>query len=133
MGRLIRALTLLAVCVGCSGNTATPAAPTSSAPVLRANVRAVGSLSFSPCTTTLGCTFQGGVVNDGPDCATNIRGVTHLFGANGVELEQRQWTIVLFRLRAAEQALYNDCCFTNASATAQRSYRTDVFSDAAKC
>lgn len=133
MRRSVGFLALLVACVGCGGGTTTPAAPSPAAPVLRASVRAVGALSFSPCTTLLGCTFQGGVINDGPDCATNVRGVTHLFGASGAEIEQRQWTIVLFRLRAAEQALYNDCCFTNASATAQRSYRTDVFFDAVKC
>lgn len=111
----------------CGGDT--PTAPAPPPPV--ANVRALANLSFPSCGLG-GCTYQGLIINDGPDCATNVRGVTHLFDSDRTEIEAQQWSVPN-RMRLAEQVLYSGCCFRQSNANAPGTYRTDVFFDAVKC
>ena len=118
---------LLATVCGSSRTGLTQSAVQSAA----ANVHATGKLSFTDCSPQGGCSYQGLVTNDGPDCASNVRGVTHLFDASGKELAAQQWEI-LGRLRRGEAA-YQGCCFSQAAVDAYRSYRSDVSFDALPC
>src|SRR6266581_3480356 len=70
------------------------------------------------------CTYQGLITNDGPDCASNVRGVTHLFDASGKEIETQQWEI-LGRVRRGETS-YTGCCFSQTAVDTYSTYRTDV-------
>jgi hypothetical protein len=106
----------------------TPTGPTQSP---AANVRATGSLAFASCSSEGGCTYQGLITNDGPDCASNVRGVTHLFDASGKEIETQQWDI-LGRVRRGETS-YTGCCFSQTAVNTYRTYRTDVSFDALLC
>lgn len=96
-----------------------------------ANVHATGNLSFSNCPSDGRCTYEGQVVNDGPDCASNVRGVTHLFDASGKEIEKQQWEI-LGRVRRGQTA-YTGCCFSQPAVNAYRTYRTDVTFEPLAC
>jgi hypothetical protein len=89
-----------------------------------ANVRATGNLTFPGCSSEGKCTYEGRVTNDGPDCASNVRGVTHLFDASGQEIETQQWDI-LGRVRRGETS-YTGCCFSKTAVDTYRTYRTDV-------
>jgi hypothetical protein len=109
-----------------------PSAPLQSATAgtPSANVHPTGALSFPSCTAE-GCTFQGSVTNDGPDCASNVRGVTHLFDEPGKEIATQSWEI-LGRLRRGDRT-YSGCCFSQAAVDAFRSYRTDVSFEPLPC
>ena len=108
--------------------TTTTASGTTQSP--SANVRATGSLTFGTCSSD-GCAYQGFVTNDGPDCASNVRGVTHLFDASGQEIAMQQWEI-LGRVRGGQTA-YSGCCFSQAAVNAYRTFRTDVSFEALRC
>jgi len=95
-----------------------------------ANLRATGNLTFASCSEGR-CTYQGLITNDGPDCASNVRGVTHLFDASGKEIETQQWEI-LGRVRRGETS-YTGCCFSQTAVDTYRTYRTDVSFDALLC
>jgi hypothetical protein len=96
-----------------------------------ANVRATGNLTFASCSSKNGCNYQGLITNDGPDCASNVRGVTHLFDVSGKELEMQKWEI-LGRVRRGDTS-YTGCCFSQTAVDAHRTYRTDVSFDALPC
>jgi hypothetical protein len=96
-----------------------------------ANVHATGALTFSGCSAEAGCSYSGFVTNDGPDCASNVRGVTHLLDASGKEIAMQQWEI-LGRVRGGETS-YKGCCFSQAAVDAHSSYRTDVSFEALLC
>lgn len=96
-----------------------------------AKVRAIGNLTFSSCSADGKCQYQGLITNDGPDCASNVRGVTHLFDASGKEIETQEWDI-LGRVRRGETP-YTGCCFSQAALNAYRTYRTDVSFNALLC
>jgi len=89
-----------------------------------AAVRPSGTLTFPSCAADGTCTFQGEVTNDGPDCASNVRGVTRLFDASGQELEAKPWEI-LGRVRRGATS-FTGCCFVRASVENYRTYRTDA-------
>ena len=120
----------LAVCGSTRAGLKEPT--TSSATVSpAANVHATGNLTFSSCSSKGGCTYQGSITNDGPDCASNVRGVTHLFDASGKEIEKQEWEI-LGRVRRGETS-YSGCCFSQTAADTYRTYRTDVSFDPLLC
>jgi hypothetical protein len=109
----------LALGAGCSADSASPTLSQSDP-----TVRAVGDLTFSSCGSG-GCSFEGAVVNDGPGCVSNVRGVTHLLDASGKEIESQPWTID-GRVRPGQQAPFTGCCFSAAAKDAQTTHRTEV-------
>jgi hypothetical protein len=117
-----------AACGATGEPPATPTTTLTGSP--SANVHATGKLAFT-CSADGGCSYQGLVTNDGPDCASNVRGVTHLFDASGKEIASQAWKI-LGRLRRGD-ASYEGCCFSQAAVDAYSSYRTDVAFDALLC
>lgn len=121
-------VTLVAVCVAVCGPSAPSSTGTGGSP--SANVHATGKLSFPSCSAE-GCMYQGTVTNDGPDCASNVRGVTHLFDASGKQLETQPWQI-LGRVRRGETT-YRGCCFTQGSVDSHRGDRTDVSFESLLC
>ncbi len=120
----------LSLACGGSDTPTAPSPPVQPPPV--ADVHAIGQLSFVDCTLTA-CRFQGTIINGGPNCARDVRGITRILDAKGVELESQQWTIPN-TMRQAEQVLYAGCCFTVAALNASGStYRTEVFSTPLRC
>ena len=94
-------------------------------------MHATGELRFPSCSAEGQCTYQGSLTNDGPDCASNVRGVTHLYGASGEEIEKQEWEI-LGRVRRGETS-YKGCCFSETAVKTYRTYRTDVSFEALPC
>ncbi len=78
------------------------------------------------------CTVQATLVNDGPDCAVAVQGVTHLLDGAGNELGSVSWTFGS-RLRPGHDETISGCCVTPGIAQATRSSRTDVTSRAILC
>jgi len=95
-----------------------------------ANVHATGGITFPRCSNGT-CTFSGSVTNDGPDCASNVRGITHLLDASGKELESQSWEI-LGRVRGGNTG-FSGCCFNQSSVNAYRTHRTDVSFEPLPC
>jgi hypothetical protein len=124
-------IALAAVVCGSSVTQPTPAAAHGGTQSPSANVHATGDLNFANCTADGGCSYEGQIVNDGPDCASNVRGVTHLFDASGKEIEAQRWEI-LGRVRRGNTS-YNGCCFSQAAVNAHRTYRTDVTFEPLPC
>jgi hypothetical protein len=114
---------------GCGSDQPTPA-PTPLPPP-SADVHQIGDLNFPSCTS-VSCTYQGTIINAGPHCAQNVRGVTHLFASNGTELESQQWSVPN-TLRLAEQVIYSGCCFTRRTLEQPGTYRSDVFATPIRC
>ena len=134
-GVFLEGLLAAALSSACSGETLTApmnttTATTSGAP--SASVRALSNLSFTSCTSDGNCSFEGQILNDGPDCAKNVRGVTHLLDASGTEIEQRQWTVV-GRVRPGLPEAFSGCCFSSNAVSAQRGSRTEVFFEPLLC
>ena len=128
---------LLAVITGISC-AAAPSTPTASplptgnpAQSPSASVRAAGAVTFPSCTPDGKCSYQGTITNDGPDCASNVRGVTHLLDASGKEIEAQPWEI-LGRVRRGDTP-FSACCFLKSSVDNHRSDRTDVTAEPLPC
>jgi hypothetical protein len=96
-----------------------------------ANVHASGSLTIQTCADGQ-CGFEGEVTNDGPDCASNIKGITHLFDESDQELESRSW-VMDGRLRRGVPRPFVGCCFSQSIINAYRRSRTDVTFDPLLC
>ncbi len=96
-----------------------------------AGVRVLPQVSFPSCTDA-GCTVQGTLVNDGPDCAVSVQGVTHLLDEAGTEVGAVNWSFD-YRLRPGHDETISGCCVTPAAAQATRSSRTDVTFRALQC
>jgi hypothetical protein len=96
-----------------------------------ANVHATGEVTFPSCSDDGKCSFEGQVTNDGPDCASNVRGVTHLLDASGKEIEAQPWEI-LGRVRRGATS-FSGCCFSRKSVDTYRSQRTDVSFEPLRC
>jgi len=94
-------------------------------------LHATGAVTFSSCTPDGKCEFQGTITNDGPDCASNVRGVTHLVDAAGKEIESQAWEI-LGRVRRGDTP-FSGCCFLKPSVDNHRSVHTDVTSEPLPC
>ena len=125
LGRLAAALALGLLCA-CSGPVA--ASPMAGAsPILRA----LPDLKFSTCTND-GCVFEGTLVNDGPGCARNVTGVTHLLDADGKELEARPWTLD-GRVRPRVQTPFGGCCFSSKAVGSYKRSRTEVSAEPLEC
>jgi hypothetical protein len=77
------------------------------------------------------CTYSGFVTNDGPDCASNVRGTTHLLDSSGKEFEAQSW-VILGRVRGGTTP-FSGCCFSQAAINAYRTQRTDVSFDSLPC
>jgi hypothetical protein len=122
---------LVALSAAVCGSTPTQSTTSSTTQSPATNVRATGNLTFASCSSEGRCTYQGLITNDGPDCASNVRGVTHLFDASGKEIETQQWDI-LGRVRRGETS-YTGCCFSQTAVNTYRTYRTDVSFDALLC
>ena len=97
-----------------------------------AMVHAIGNLSFPNCSDGK-CAYEGQIINDGPECAVTVHGVTHLFDAAGKEIETQQWE-VLGRVRPVPTpTAYTACCFSQTAVSTYRTYRTDVSFAPLKC
>jgi hypothetical protein len=94
-------------------------------------LRAFPDLKFSSCTND-GCAFEGTVVNDGPGCAKNVTGVTHLLDADGKELEARSWTLD-GRVRPRLEVAFSGCCFSSKAVGLYKSSRTEVSAEPLEC
>lgn len=137
---LIAIVVLTALVTACGSDT--PTAPTPPPPPPLADVHFIGALRADYCEFPYTCSiaaeqrrdlvFSGMLINGGPDCAANIRGVTYLFDAKKAEIGIQQWTIEN-RIRPAEQVIYQGCCFLSSVWAATVTYRTDVFFDAVRC
>jgi len=95
-------------------------------------MRALPELTFPRCTADGGCTFEGVVVNEGPGCAKNVAGVTHLLDAAGKEIEARPWTLN-GRVRPRIEVPFDGCCFSAAAVDAHKSSRTEVTAEPLEC
>ena len=124
-----RALFAAAV-TSCAGSIPTEATSPPTTP--STTVHAIGNLSFDSYAAGSDCKFQGLVINDGPECASNVRGVTHLFDASRKEIESRQWELA-GRIRPAEQRPFSGCCFSTRAVNAQVTSRTDVSFEVLPC
>ena len=123
LGRLAAlALGLLPACSGPLRATSMAASPI---------LRALADLKISSCTND-GCAFDGTVVNDGPGCAKNVTGVTHLLDADGKELEARSWTLD-GRVRPRLEVPFNGCCFSSKAVASYKSSRTEVSAEPLEC
>jgi hypothetical protein len=130
---------LLAVVLGisCAAAPPTPTESTtlpttgSSSQSPSASVHATGTVTFSSCTPDGKCEYQGTITNDGPDCASNVRGVTHLLDATGKDIESQSWEI-LGRVRRGDTP-FSGCCFLKSSVDGHRSVHTDVTSEPLPC
>src|SRR5262249_52036767 len=91
-GRRMTSRAWVPVFIAASAATCAPTHPTPST-TTSAKVHAVENLSFPSCSSDGRCLYQGFIFNDGPDCASNVRGITHLFDASGHEIEAQQWEI----------------------------------------
>ena len=89
-----------------------------------AKVRSTGTLSFVDCAGT-GCTAEGTIVNDGPSCVSNVKGVTHLLDTGGKEIEAQSWTIN-GRVRPDAPKTYRACCFTANAKDRYASFHVDI-------
>jgi len=129
------AATLFAAVLGveCSGDTMVKPdnTDTSVNGAQSAKVRVLSEVRFPSCTDGQ-CQIEGTLVNDGPDCATSVRGVTHLLDADGKELTSVNWTFGA-RLRPNRQEQFSGCCISEKTMQAQRSSRTDVSFEALQC
>ncbi len=95
---------------------------------------ATGDLEFFCDLVALECEYEGEAINDGPGCATNVRGVTRLLDPMGAELDSDEWALDPARtIVSAESFLYHDCCFSIGDKENMGSYQTDIFWDDVRC
>jgi hypothetical protein len=74
----------------------------------------------------------GTFVNDGPDCAVSVQGVTHLLDSQDREIESHSWTFDA-RARPGRQEVFSGCCFSANAIRSQQRSRTDVTFRALQC
>ena len=125
----------LSLGVGCM-DTMDPTSPTTSmqtqSQVTTPVLRATGDVTFSNCGSSAGCTFTGSVISDGPGCASNIRGVTHLLDQDGKEIASQSWTIN-GRVRPGQTLTFTGCCFNSADVNRHAKQQTDVTAMTIEC
>lgn len=100
-------LTLALTVAACGGNK-TPTAPTPTptpAPIPVARITLFGNGQFSFCNS-FGCIFQLPIQNEGPGCASAVRGTVTFFTASNVALGTYQWSLnAATVLRVGESAV----------------------------
>lgn len=122
---LVAVLTL-----GCGGGSNTPTAPQGPP---SANLTLRGTLNFTSCVIGQ-CSFEGEGVNNGPGCATNVRGITRLMNTSNTEIARAAWNLASNRrVRPNEAFLYDGCCFTTTAANTPGSYVTEFTWDSIAC
>jgi hypothetical protein len=122
--------------ISCAAAPPTPSEPTlpttgSSSQSPSASVHATGTVTFPSCASDGKCSYEGTITNDGPDCSSNVRGVTHLLDAAGKEIESQSWDI-LGRVRRGDTP-FSGCCFLKTSVDSHRGVHTEVTSEPLPC
>ncbi len=125
-------LILVGAISGCDYNANATAPSALQADTPAPNLRTVGSINFTNCGSSAGCSFDGNVTNDGPGCVSNVRGETHLLDGSGKDLEVQSWT-VNGRLRPGQQVPFSGCCFSSSAVNAHASEHTDIKYNPIQC
>jgi len=104
-------LAIALLSVGCGAEPApTPVPVPQPAP---AAIASEGSLAFELCGPGGSlCLFSGTARNTGTGCAENVRGVTKVVDAAGVQVGATAAWSYLSRVRAGETFVYRECCLS---------------------
>lgn len=90
-----------------------------SPPLPAANIVTTGQSSWIACTVTFGCLFQGEGRNEGPGCATAVRGTVKFYNAQDQQLGTAyEWALVAGQiLRPNESFSYKTLAFIGVDPT----------------